>query len=543
MNPRYLYISLIIFLNACSNSSYYDISIPAKQSNRGDYGLVDLKGNLVVDFEIDQRPSIMTSNWSYFKEDGKIRFVNNKSNFFDTDFSEALHFNENHSIVKLNDGRLAIIDLDLKVVNTLDGAEKVGYLSDGMIKFLGSNGLWGYMNKYGDVVIEPIYNRASFFSENLATVGLKNFDNNKIEYGVIDKSGSQKLKVSSRYDFIGHFSDGLAVYRKDGEWGYLNRRGKEVIRSFDWKEAFPFFDGYATVKGFDNEFGLINKKGKLKINTRERIPISLYNNVYVYYDLRRYRRGFMNKRRKSKSLPEFNELVPLLSKGAWAKNGTIWYYINKKGNIINRRGTPEFQLLFHEEFSNNINYKKYPIDLNQTLESEFVNMSGFIDTFLNSDNKFLTIPSSKPFFNLDDIESLINSYKLESVQSIKLKEKLNRYNKRVDSYSLLNTNLVFNDHLALNLRFNFSKPIFSQSQNELIINQDSDLNNLRLSIRLNKKAIGKSSKLSSQIKEHLEKNGFTYSKSTRRYVNIETNVSLSISTEYRWIYINIYPNV
>ena len=103
--------------------------------------------------------------------------------------------------------------------------------------------------------------------------------------------------------------------------------------------------------------------------------------------------------------------------------------------------------------------------------------------------------------------------------------------------------IVFNDHLALNLRFNFSKPIFSQSQNELIINQDSDLNNLRLSIRLNKKAIGKSSKLSSQIKEHLEKNGFTYSKSTRRYVNIETNVSLSISTEYRWIYINIYPNV
>ena len=170
-------------------------------------------------------------------------------------------------------------------------------------------------------------------------------------------------------------------------------------------------------------------------------------------------------------------------------------------------------------------------------------MSGFIDTFLNSDNKFLTIPSSKPFFNLDDIESLINSYKLESVQSIKLKEKLNRYNKRVDSYSLLNTNLVFNDHLALNLRFNFSKPIFSQSQNELIINQDSDLNNLRLSIRLNKKAIGKSSKLSSQIKEYLEKNGFTYSKSKRRYVNIETNVSLSISTEYRWIYINIYPNV
>ena len=72
-------------MNACSNSSYYDISIPAKQSNRGDYGLVDLKGNLVVDFEIDQRPSIMTSNWSYFKEDGKIRFVNNKSNFFDTD--------------------------------------------------------------------------------------------------------------------------------------------------------------------------------------------------------------------------------------------------------------------------------------------------------------------------------------------------------------------------------------------------------------------------------------------------------------------------
>jgi len=543
MNYKYSYISLLIILSSCSNSSYYDISIPAKQNNRGDYGLVDLNGNLVVDFEIDQRPSIMTSNWSYFNENGKIKFVNSKSNFFDTDFSEALHFNEDHSIVKNYDGRLAIIDLDLKVISVLDGVEKAGYISDGMIKFMGSNGLWGYMNKSGEIVIDPIYSRASFFSENLATVGLKNFDNNKIEYGIIDRSGFQRLKISSRYDFIGHFSDGLAVYRKDGEWGYLNKRGKEVIRNFDWKEAFPFFEGYATVKRFDNEFGLINKKGKLVINTRERMPISLYNNVYVYYDLRRWRRGFMNKRRKPKSLPEFNELVPLLSTGAWGKNGTIWYYVDKKGNIINRRGTPDFQLLFHEEFSNNINYRKYPIDLNQTLESEFVNMSGFIDTFLNSDNKFLTVSSSNPYFNIEDIESLINLYKLESVQEIKLEERLNRYNRRIDSYSLLNTNLVFNDHLALNLRFNFSKPIFNQSQNELIINQDSDLNNLRLSIRLNKKAIGKSSKLSSQIKEYLEKNGFTYSKSSRRYVNIETNVSLSISTEYRWIYINIYPNV
>ena len=543
MNYKYSYISLLIILSSCSNSSYYDISIPAKQNNRGDYGLVDLNGNLVVDFEIDQRPSIMTSNWSYFNENGKIKFVNSKSNFFDTDFSEALHFNEDHSIVKDYDGRLAIIDLDLKVISVLDGVEKAGYISDGMIKFMGSNGLWGYMNKFGEIVIEPIYNRASFFSENLATVGLKNFDNNKIEYGIIDRSGFQRLKVSSRYDFIGHFSDGLAVYRKDGEWGYLNKRGKEVIRNFDWKEAFPFFEGYATVKGFDNEFGLINKKGKLVINTRERMPISLYNNVYVYYDLRRWRRGFMNKRRKPKSFPEFNELVPLLSTGAWGKNGTIWYYVDKKGNIINRRGTPDFQLLFHEEFSNNINYRKYPIDLNQTLESEFVNMSGFIDTFLNTDNKFLTVSSSNPYFNIEDIESLMNLYKLESVQEIKLEERLNRYNRRIDSYSLLNTNLVFNDHLALNLRFNFSKPIFNQSQNELIINQDSDLNNIRLSIRLNKKAIGKSSKLSSQIKEYLEKNGFTYSKSSRRYVNTETNVSLSISTEYRWIYINIYPNV
>ena len=543
MNFKYSYIPLLIILNSCSNSSYYDISIPAKQNNRGDYGLVDLNGNLVVDFEIDQRPSIMTSNWSYFNENGKIKFVNSKSNFFDTDFSEALHFNEDHSIVKDYDGRLAIIDLDLKVISVLDGVEKAGYISDGMIKFMGSNGLWGYMNKSGEIVIDPIYSRASFFSENLATVGLKNFDNNKIEYGIIDRSGFQRLKVSSRYDFIGHFSDGLAVYKKDGEWGYLNKRGKEVIRNFDWKEAFPFFEGYATVKGFDNEFGLINKKGKLVINTRERMPISLYNNVYVYYDLRRWRRGFMNKRRKPKSLPEFNELVPLLSTGAWGKNGTIWYYVDKKGNIINRRGTPDFQLLFHEEFSNNINYRKYPIDLNQTLESEFVNMSGFIDTFLNSDNKFLTVSSSNPYFNIEDIESLINLYKLESVQEIKLEERLNRYNRRIDSYSLLNTNLVFNDHLALNLRFNFSKPIFNQSQNELIINQDSDLNNIRLSIRLNKKAIGKSSKLSSQIKQYLEKNGFTYSKSSRRYVNTETNVSLSISTEYRWIYINIYPNV
>ncbi|MBS9777822.1 MAG: WG repeat-containing protein [Gammaproteobacteria bacterium] len=76
-----------------------------------------------------------------------------------------------------------------------------------------------------------------------------------------DKPSQQKSQPQSKYDFQGHFSDGLAVIKKGNKWGFINKQEKEIIPP-QYDSTRPFNVGVAIVeKG--NKFALINKKGVL----------------------------------------------------------------------------------------------------------------------------------------------------------------------------------------------------------------------------------------------------------------------------------------
>ena len=65
-----LFYSLLIILSSgCgSNTSYYDdIALVAKDESKGDYGFVNLKGEVVLDFNFNKRPAIMHEGFSFFK--------------------------------------------------------------------------------------------------------------------------------------------------------------------------------------------------------------------------------------------------------------------------------------------------------------------------------------------------------------------------------------------------------------------------------------------------------------------------------------------
>ena len=126
------------------------------------------------------------------------------------------------------------------------------------------NGKYGYINKYGNIVITPQYRLAYPFKEGYGRVM-----NNSKKYGFIDETGQFKIKPV--YIKAEDFSNGLAVIAINKEnkkvYGFIDKTGKIVIEP-KYEYAWSFSDGYAVVFekytdiGREDTVRIINKKGE-----------------------------------------------------------------------------------------------------------------------------------------------------------------------------------------------------------------------------------------------------------------------------------------
>lgn len=132
---------------------------------------------------------------------------------------------------------------------------------------------YGFIDKSGNFVIEPVYEWAGAFNGKLAPVTKGN------KFGYINTLGT--LVIPYKYVFAEVFSDGLAAVYNGISWGYIDETGSYVIPSqfgsyegHDGEDvANPFIDGYAAVylgKGqayrsdvYKGQFALIDKTGKI----------------------------------------------------------------------------------------------------------------------------------------------------------------------------------------------------------------------------------------------------------------------------------------
>lgn len=103
-------------------------------------------------------------------------------------FLEATEFNDGVALVKSKTKEYGLISRDGRLTNKY----KYGYVSqygDRALIFADSiNGPFGYINKKGEVIIEPIYKMANGFKDGLAVVSTENVYNSK--YGAINLKGS-----------------------------------------------------------------------------------------------------------------------------------------------------------------------------------------------------------------------------------------------------------------------------------------------------------------------------------------------------------------
>ena len=120
---------------------------------------------------------------------------------------------------------------------------------DAIVKF-NRKGKWGYRDRKGNVVIQPDYDDAFEFSEDLACVERDG------KLGYIDKKGD--VVIDFKFDSATSFSDGLASVTVGEKSGYIDKQGEEAV-SLRFDVATPFEDGRAIVRE-DGRWGVLDRK-------------------------------------------------------------------------------------------------------------------------------------------------------------------------------------------------------------------------------------------------------------------------------------------
>lgn len=157
--------------------------------------------------------------------------------------------------------------------------EEVGDFSDGRAYVLGENGKnygYGFIDVKGEEIIPCNYVNAFNFSEGLAAAGTFSENNNVIEYKFIDKSGNiaiDKVFYRETYEDM-EFHNGFAPVTKLNEYNekeniYINKYGEEVA-NFKKCKISNFQNGFAVVEDRDNnDIKIINTKFETVIDFKE----------------------------------------------------------------------------------------------------------------------------------------------------------------------------------------------------------------------------------------------------------------------------------
>jgi len=176
-------------------------------------------------------------------------------------------FSEGRAVVASDKGFMVIDEKGFEVTSKV--YNYIGSFKDGIAVFSivsqDGRGLYGYLNRQGNIVIPAIYEIAGDFKNGKAVVKIQSGN-----YAIIDAGGV--ILKEFKYAFVGDIGDGLLAF-KDNEkdkLGYIDETGNVVI-SPQFASAQTFNSERAIVNNSDsylNKYGLIDKKGKFVVSAK-----------------------------------------------------------------------------------------------------------------------------------------------------------------------------------------------------------------------------------------------------------------------------------
>lgn len=182
------------------------------------------------------------------------------------------------------------------------------------------NMLYGLVNKNGEIIAEPKFERIGPFSEGLA-YALDSGGN----VGYIDRSGNTAIPF--QFEKASTFHEGLAAVRKNGKWGFIDKTGKLAIPNI-FDSVRRFSEGVAAAR-IGVKFGYIDKSGNFVIAQQfGRARHFIAGLAYVQID---GKRAYIDHRGKPIGGRMYDDLAQFAEGRAAFKAKDKYGYIDEKG--------------------------------------------------------------------------------------------------------------------------------------------------------------------------------------------------------------------
>lgn len=297
----------------------YPISIPKPDSPEDLIGYIDSLGQVVV-------PAIYKFGAYFFEGVAGVVRADGKSGFIDERGRVVIPF-QFTGTNPFQEGLCSIgggaIDHSGKWI-VEPGFLLLSEFSEGLAYASLDAEVMGYIDMTGRWVITPQFESAHRFSNGLAAVCRQG------QWGYIDRRGSTVIPFKFDGLRAQKFTNGLAGVCYRGRWGFIDHSGQWIIQPF-YEDVGDFSEGYAPVR-HNGKWGLLNLRG-----TREMI--------FKYDELGEFNGGMATATVEGKSgfispqeswiiAPEFDECYQFFGDLAVVRKGETYSYIRRNGEIV-----------------------------------------------------------------------------------------------------------------------------------------------------------------------------------------------------------------
>lgn len=329
-------------MGSCTESTGSDLNtdlLPVKVGEK--WGYVNPQGEYIINPQFDFADPF-TDGRALVKVNGKFGYIDEKGSYaVNPKYKSATIFSEDRAWVVGEGSAPTLIDRDGKELFDMKDVEFVSPYYDGLAKVevIGENGklLYGFINKKGEYVVNPIYEYAGNFSDGMAAisgegkegyintsgkiiindttfsregsfydghafVGIREKDYS-LTYGVIDRTG--KYLINPQFKDIGCDGKGFIVENNDHQWGWCDSDGKFIIN--------PQFDGFLHFGKSDmapvaigEKWGYADRRGKLVINPQFDKALPFVDNKFALVKTGE-RFGFIDREGKYIANPQFSD--------------------------------------------------------------------------------------------------------------------------------------------------------------------------------------------------------------------------------------------
>lgn len=246
------------------------------------WGLIDINENIVIPFEYDVlEQCYIKEHYFYAIKNGKTGIIDIDNNIIiPFEYEKLVYLNSNTIAAKLDENRFILINEKNEQICSQIFDDIHSNIDDIDIYPAKLNGLWGFIDKFGNKKINFKYTDALYFHNGYCSVSIKE-NPQECDYGLINSRG--EVILDYKYDFYFQIiDDDRFIVGKNFEPVIVDRKGNIIVDKLYLTIWHSDNDNKYLKATLDKYKGFIDKNGKpLKINKETlNIPITTINYNY-----------------------------------------------------------------------------------------------------------------------------------------------------------------------------------------------------------------------------------------------------------------------